>query len=59
LIDRVRIYREQGANIEREKNLATLDDLCNTMRYGSLCALGGLTPDPIISAIKYFSEDFV
>ena len=52
LIDRIR------ANIERDKNLATLDDLCNTMRYGSLCALGGLTPDPVVSAIKHFAEDF-
>jgi len=53
VIDRIR------ANIEREKNLATLDDLCNTMRFGSLCALGGLTPDPVVSALKYFAEDFV
>ncbi|HEX7914698.1 formate dehydrogenase beta subunit [Rudaea sp.] len=53
LIDRIR------ANIERDKNLATLDDLCNTMRFGSLCALGGLTPDPVVSALKHFAEDFV
>ena len=52
LLDRIR------ANIEREKNLTTLDDLCNTMRYGSLCALGGLTPDPVVSALKHFPQDF-
>jgi formate dehydrogenase iron-sulfur subunit len=52
LIDRIR------AGIEREKNFATLNDLCNTMRYGSLCALGGLTPDPVRSALEHFSEDF-
>ena len=52
VIDRIR------ANIERDKNFALLDDLCNTMRYGSLCALGGLTPDPVVSALKYFAEDF-
>ena len=52
VLDRIR------ANIEREKNLALLDDLCNTMRYGSLCALGGLTPDPVVSALKYFPQDF-
>jgi len=52
IIDRIR------AHVDREQNLATLDDLCNTMRYGSLCALGGLTPDPVVSAIKYFAEDF-
>jgi len=28
------------------------------MRFGSLCALGGLTPDPVVSALKHFSEDF-
>ncbi|MBS0583554.1 MAG: formate dehydrogenase [Proteobacteria bacterium] len=52
VIDRIK------ANIERGKNLALLDDLCNTMRHGSLCALGGLTPDPVVSALKYFAEDF-
>jgi formate dehydrogenase iron-sulfur subunit len=43
---------------ERERDLATLEDLCNTMRYGSLCALGGLTPDPVVSALRHFPEDF-
>jgi len=52
VIDRIR------SNIERDKNLAVLNDLCNTMRFGSLCALGGLTPDPVVSALKHFSEDF-
>src|SRR6202166_4482881 len=35
-----------------------LRDLCETLTYGSLCALGGLTPYPVISALDYFSEDF-
>ncbi len=52
VIDRIR------ANVDREKNFALLDDLCHTMRNGSLCALGGLTPDPVISALKYFPQDF-
>ncbi|MBS0514756.1 MAG: formate dehydrogenase [Proteobacteria bacterium] len=52
VVDRIR------ADVDREKNLALLDDLCNTLRHGSLCALGGLTPDPVISAIKHFPEDF-
>jgi formate dehydrogenase iron-sulfur subunit len=42
-----------------EANLALLDDLCTLMTDGSLCALGGLTPLPVRSAIKYFREDFV
>ena len=46
------------ANEERAFNLQVLDDLCDTMVEGSLCAMGGLTPYPVRSAIKYFPEDF-
>jgi formate dehydrogenase iron-sulfur subunit len=35
-----------------------LRDLCETLTYGSLCALGGLTPYPVLSAINHFPEDF-
>ncbi len=37
---------------------ALLRDLCNTLTYGSLCALGGLTPLPVVSALDHFPEDF-
>jgi len=40
------------------ENLAVVEDLCNTMKLGSLCALGGFTPYPVMSALKHFSEDF-
>ena len=40
------------------KQEAILRDLCETMTYGSLCALGGLTPYPVLSAINHFPEDF-
>ncbi len=33
-------------------------DLCQTMRHGSLCALGGFTPFPVLSAMRYFPGDF-
>jgi formate dehydrogenase iron-sulfur subunit len=46
------------ANQERDKNLVLLDDLCTTMLDGSLCALGGLTPFPVLSAIRHFPDDF-
>ena len=46
------------AGRERDRNLVLLNDLCETMRHGSLCAMGGLTPDPVRSALKYFAEDF-
>ncbi|SNB73876.1 formate dehydrogenase beta subunit [Arboricoccus pini] len=41
-----------------EANLVLLRDLALTMRDGSLCALGGLTPMPVVSAIDHFPEDF-
>jgi formate dehydrogenase iron-sulfur subunit len=52
VLDRIR------AGVERDKNLVLLDDLCETMRSGSLCALGGLTPDPVRSALEHFPQDF-
>jgi formate dehydrogenase iron-sulfur subunit len=39
-------------------NVALVEDLCNTMKFGSLCALGGFTPYPVMSALKHFREDF-
>ena len=44
--------------IEPEKNKALLTDLCNTMKFGSLCALGGFTPYPVMSAMTHFPDDF-
>jgi formate dehydrogenase iron-sulfur subunit len=46
------------ANQERTKNLEVLDDLCELLLDGSLCALGGLTPYPVMSALQHFPEDF-
>lgn len=46
------------ANEDRSFNLQVLDDLCDTMVEGSLCAMGGLTPYPVRSALKHFPEDF-
>ena len=42
----------------REKNVALLRDLCDTMLAGSLCALGGMAPFPVLSALNHFPEDF-
>jgi formate dehydrogenase iron-sulfur subunit len=47
-----------AAGIEVEKNIALIGDLSETMRLGSLCALGGMTPFPVDSAMKHFPEDF-
>ncbi|MDB5533423.1 MAG: Formate dehydrogenase beta subunit [Hyphomicrobiales bacterium] len=45
-----------GRNVE--SNLALVKDLCTVMTDGSLCALGGLTPMPVMSALNHFAEDF-
>jgi len=47
-----------AAGVEPESNLALVADLCNTMKFGSLCALGGFTPYPVMSALTHFPEDF-
>jgi formate dehydrogenase iron-sulfur subunit len=43
---------------EPDANRALVEDLCNTMKFGSLCALGGFTPYPVMSALRHFPEDF-
>jgi formate dehydrogenase iron-sulfur subunit len=40
------------------RNIALVEDLCELMRDGSLCAMGGLTPMPVLSALRLFPEDF-
>jgi formate dehydrogenase iron-sulfur subunit len=47
-----------GSIAERERNEVLLRDLCQTMLAGSLCALGGMAPYPVLSALDNFSEDF-
>ncbi len=46
------------AGQDREINFQVLEDLCDTMDKGSLCAMGGLTPMPVRSAVRHFHEDF-
>ena len=46
------------AGTDRDKNLLVLEDLCELMTDGSLCAMGGLTPMPVRSAVRHFGEDF-
>lgn len=41
-----------------EKNIPLLRSLCDTLLNGSLCALGGMTPYPVLSALNHFPEDF-
>ncbi|QGG80449.1 formate dehydrogenase [Litorivicinus lipolyticus] len=52
VIDRIRADDNRAANLE------LLNDLCDTMIHGSLCAMGGMTPFPVQSAVKHFADDF-
>jgi formate dehydrogenase iron-sulfur subunit len=52
VIDRIVAARSRDANV------ALLRDLCDTMLAGSLCALGGMAPFPVLSALNHFPEDF-
>ena len=45
-----------GNNVDA--NLELLRDLCHTMKFGSLCALGGFIPYPVLSAMNFYPEDF-
>ncbi|MEP7114783.1 MAG: NAD(P)H-dependent oxidoreductase subunit E [Ilumatobacteraceae bacterium] len=56
LIDK--IVSGDGGSDGRNSNLTTLVDLCEVMADGSLCAMGGLTPLPVRSALTHFTEDF-
>lgn len=46
------------AGDRREATVELLEDLCNTMLSGSLCALGGMAPFPVLSALRHYPEDF-
>ncbi|NBC37154.1 formate dehydrogenase [Novosphingobium sp. FSY-8] len=48
--------RKSARSVDEE--IALLEDLCETMKFGSLCALGGFAPYPVLSALKHWPEDF-
>ena len=52
VIDRITAGEQVEANVD------LLRDLCHTMKFGSLCALGGFIPYPVMSALEHFPEDF-
>jgi len=55
VIDRL---RTAPSGPQRDKQAALLRDLCSTMVDGSLCAMGGMTPFPVLSALKHYPHDF-
>jgi formate dehydrogenase iron-sulfur subunit len=54
LIDKIRA----GGEGEKQQQVILLRDLCDTMLHGSLCAMGGMTPYPVLSALNHFPQDF-
>ncbi len=54
----VEVIDKITAGDDRTGNLTLLLDLCDVMTDGSLCAMGGLTPMPVRSALTKFPEDF-
>ncbi len=52
------MHNARKAGRSREEDLQLLEDLCETMQLGSLCALGGFTPYPVRSALRHWPEDF-
>ena len=39
-------------------DIETLEDLCNEIRTNSLCGLGQGAPNPVLSTLKYFREEY-
>ena len=54
----VEVIEKLMRGIDREDNYDLLVELCDTMEDASLCAMGGMTPYPVRSVLKYFAEDF-
>jgi len=52
------VDRIMQGGADRPASIKLLEDLCDTMQFGSLCGLGGMTPFPVMSALKHFPEDF-
>ena len=55
VIDRI---RGAGDAAQRAQQVHLLRDLCDTMLHGSLCAMGGMTPYPVLSALNHYPQDF-
>jgi formate dehydrogenase iron-sulfur subunit len=54
----VEVIDKISANQNRVQQVKLLRDLCDTMVHGSLCAMGGMTPFPVLSALNHYPEDF-
>ena len=59
VIDRMTIAHQQGDSTHQASLNTLLEDLCDTMVEGSLCAMGGMTPIPVKSVLNHFTDDFL
>lgn len=57
-LDKLIAHGRDGDAGARQREIRLVRDLCDTMLHGSLCALGGMTPYPVLSALDGFPEDF-
>lgn len=53
-----KLIAQHADQTKQLQSLSLLYELCDTMEFGSLCAMGGMTPFPVRSALKYFPADF-
>jgi formate dehydrogenase iron-sulfur subunit len=53
----VETFDEIAAGADVDEQITLITDLCETMKFGSLCALGGFTPYPVMSVITHFRTD--
>jgi formate dehydrogenase iron-sulfur subunit len=58
VIDRIAASQQPAQSTQRVQQVHLLRDLCDTMLHGSLCAMGGMTPYPVLSALNHYPEDF-
>ncbi len=58
VIDKIMAPPSPKANKAQQVQVQLLRDLCDTMVHGSLCAMGGMTPYPVLSALNHFPQDF-
>jgi formate dehydrogenase iron-sulfur subunit len=56
VIDRIMLPANKGK--VQAQQVTLLKDLCDTMVNGSLCAMGGMTPYPVLSALEHYPQDF-
>ena len=53
-----KILAPPTSRTNKPQQVQLLRDLCDTMVHGSLCAMGGMTPFPVLSALNHFPQDF-